>query len=128
MIAFALDELRNLMNFQKMLLYQRLGITDEQLAQFCQRASIVEFALFGSILRDDFRPESDIDILVTFAPDCKLSLLEFVGLEQDLVEWLDRPVDLVEKQVVEADFNEIRRAAILGHYQVIYESRSIVFA
>ncbi len=49
-------------NWQVMLLYQRLGVTAEQLAQFCQRASIVELALFGSILRDDFRPESDIDV------------------------------------------------------------------
>lgn len=109
-------------------LYQRLGITPEQLAEFCQNSQIIELALFGSILRDDFRPDSDIDILVTFSPDCSLSLLGFVGLEQTLEEWLHRKVDLVEKDTVKNDFNWLRREEILNTAEVIYESRSVLSA
>jgi hypothetical protein len=80
-----------------------LGITPTELAEFCQAAQITELALFGSILRDDFRPDSDIDILVTFTPDCKLDLMGFVQLEYDLEDWLHREVDLVSKRAVEDD-------------------------
>ena len=83
-------------------LYHRLGITPTELAQFCQTAQITELALFGSILRNDFRPDSDIDILVTFDPNCKISLLDFVRLEYDLEDWLHREVDLVEKKPLKA--------------------------
>ena len=102
------------------ILYSRLKITPTQLTEFCQNVQITELALFGSILRDDFRPDSDIDILVTFTPDCKISLLDFVRLEYDLEDWLHRKVDLVEKEAVENDFNWIRRREILNHYQVLY--------
>lgn len=108
------------------ILYQRLGITDRQLAEFCQKAQITEFALFGSVLRDDFRPDSDFDILVTFTPDCKFSLLDIVGLEYDLEDWLGRDVDLVEKLTVERDFNWLRRKEILDNHKVIYESRPVL--
>ncbi|MDA0268419.1 MAG: nucleotidyltransferase domain-containing protein [Cyanobacteria bacterium] len=107
-------------------LYHRLGITPAQLAEFCQNAQITELALFGSILREDFRPDSDIDILVTFTPDCNIDLMGFVGLEYDLEDWLHREVDLVEKETVEQDRNWIRRKEILNNHQVIYESRSLL--
>lgn len=109
-------------------LYHRLGITPAQLAQFCQTTHITELALFGSILRDDFRPDSDIDILVTFSPDCTIDLMGFVQLEYDLEDWLNREVDLVEKETVKQDRNWIRRKEILSNYQVIYESRSLLSA
>lgn len=107
-------------------LYRRLGITPVQLAEFCQNAQIMELALFGSILRDDFHSNSDVDILVTFIPDCKISLLEFVRLEHDLEDWLHRDVDLVAKRGVEQDRNWLRRKEILNNYQIIYESRSVL--
>lgn len=109
-------------------LYNRLGITPTELAEFCENAQITELALFGSILREDFRPDSDIDILVTFAPACKIDLLEFVRLEYDLEDWLHREVDLVEKEAVKKDRNWLRRKEILNNYQVLYESRSVLFA
>lgn len=109
-------------------LYNRLGITPTELAEFCENAQITELALFGSILREDFRPDSDIDILVTFAPACKIDLLEFVRLEYDLEDWLHREVDLVEKEAVKKDRNWLRRQEILNNYQVLYESRSVLFA
>ena len=107
-------------------LYHRLGLTPAQLAEFCQTAQITELALFGSILRDDFRPDSDIDMLVTFTPDCKIDLMGFVRLEYDLEDWLHRDVDLVSKRAVEQDRNWLRRKEILNNSQVIYESRSVL--
>ncbi|MEM6838586.1 MAG: nucleotidyltransferase domain-containing protein [Cyanobacteria bacterium P01_C01_bin.120] len=101
-------------------LYYRLGLTPNQLAKFCQQAQITEFALFGSILRDDFGDNSDVDILVTFAPDCNFSLLDFVGLEHDLEDRLHRKVDLVSKRAVQQDRNWLRRQEILHNSQVIY--------
>ena len=109
-------------------LYHRLGVTPAELAEFCQTAQITELALFGSILRDDFRPDSDIDMLVTFTPDSKISLLDFVRLEYDLEDWLHRDVDLVSKPAVEQDRNWLRRKEILNNFQVIYESRSVLSA
>lgn len=110
------------------ILYQRLGINPQKLQEFCQKAKISELCLFGSILRDDFTPDSDIDIIVTFNPDITMSLLQFVDLEYQLQDLLKRPVDLVEKTTVEKDFNWIRRQEILNNYQVIYESQSILSA
>lgn len=107
-------------------LYYRLGLTPHQLAKFCQQAQITELALFGSILRDDFGDHSDVDMLVAFAPDCNVSLLDFVGLEHHLEDWLQRKVDLVSKRAVEQDRNWLRRQEILQNTQVIYESRPVL--
>ena len=104
-------------------LYARLNTNPEDLCRFCDRSGIVELALFGSVLRDDFRPDSDIDVIVTFSSEVNLSLLGFVSLEQELEAFFGRKVDLVERSVVEADENWIRREAILGDSRVIYESR-----
>ncbi|KOR34582.1 hypothetical protein AM228_23115 [Planktothricoides sp. SR001] len=109
-------------------LYARLNITPEVLGCFCDRAGIVELGLFGSVLRDDFRVDSDIDVLVTFSSEVHLSLLDFVSLEQELEELFRRQVDLVEKSVVEADENWIRREAILKESRVIYESRCSIYS
>lgn len=65
-------------------LQTRLTIAPEQLAEFCQRRHIIELALFGSILREDFHANSDIDILVTFQPDTKTSLLDLVDMQYEL--------------------------------------------
>ena len=110
------------------ILYQRLGIEPKKLQEFCRTAKINELCLFGSILRDDFNPDSDIDILVSFNPEVNMSLLQFVDLEYQLEDLLKRQVDLLEKTTVEKDFNWIRRQEILNNYQVIYESKSILSA
>ncbi len=110
------------------ILYQRLGIKPNILQEFCRKAKISKLCLFGSILRDDFNPDSDIDILVTFNPDVNITFLQFVDLEYQLEDLLNRKVDLLEKTTVEKDFNWIRRQGILNNYQVIYESKSILSA
>jgi hypothetical protein len=58
----------------------RIKASSAQIAEFCQRWQIIEFALFGSILRDDFRPDSDIDVLLTFSPDSRWSLFDWVDV------------------------------------------------
>ena len=77
-------------------------------------------ALFGSILRDDFRPDSDVDILVTFSPDARVSLFDLVRMEDELTEIVGRKVDLLVKDAVLRSHNYIRRKAILGSAEVIY--------
>jgi predicted nucleotidyltransferase len=86
----------------------------DELAAFCRRWQITELALFGSALRDDFGPESDIDLLVSFAPNAGHSLLDIVQMEDELEEMLGREVDLVERAAIEKSDNWIRRRAILN--------------
>ena len=98
----------------------RMGISPNEIAAFCKRRQITELALFGSVLRDDFGPDSDIDVLVKFSPDAKLSFLALVQMEEELSEMLSRPVDLVEKIAVEKSPNWIRRKDILDSAKTIY--------
>ena len=101
---------------------ERLAITSDQLAEFCQRYAIRELALFGSALRDDFHANSDIDLLVSFQPNTKVSLIDLVDIEDKLKELFHRKVDLMTKKAIENSSNWIRREAILSTAQVIYES------
>lgn len=90
-----------------------IPIPHRQLVAFCQRWKIRELAVFGSVLRDDFSPQSDIDILVTFADDADWSLFDHVRMEQELESLLNRKVDLLTKSAVEQSTNSIRRDSIL---------------
>jgi len=104
-------------------LCDRLQLSPAQLETICQQWQITELALFGSILRDDFRPDSDVDILVTFTPDATVSLLDLVELQHQLADLLNREVDVIEKQTIEASPNWIRRKEILNTATVIYGTR-----
>jgi uncharacterized protein len=90
------------------------------IADFCHRWKVIEFALFGSALRDDFRPDSDIDVLVSFAPDASWRFYDLVSMQDELEAMFGRPVDLVEKRLVERSENYIRRKHILNHMETIY--------
>jgi len=98
----------------------RIDISSEQIADFCQRWMITEFGLFGSVLRDDFQPSSDVDVLVSFAPEARWSLFDLVEMENELSRLLKREVDLVEREAVVRSPNYIRRKNILQSAQVIY--------
>ena len=98
-------------------------LPEEKLVEFCQRWKVSELALFGSVLRDDFRPDSDIDVLITFAPDAKRGLMTLAKMNYELEDLLGREVDLVNKSAVETSHNWIRRNEILGTTQVIYIAR-----
>lgn len=94
-------------------------ITWEQQAidAFCQRWQVVELALFGSVLRDDFTPESDVDVLATFAPDAPWSYWDWGAMTEQLEAIFGRKVDLVEARSV---INPHRRRHILANRQVIH--------
>ena len=100
-----------------------LNLPAERIEQFCRRWQITELALFGSALRQDFRPESDVDLLVTFAADSRWSLLDIVRMEQQLKEIIGREVDLVERRAVELSENYIRRRHILDSAEPVYVAR-----
>jgi len=89
-------------------------------ADFCRRWRIRELALFGSALRDDFSDRSDLDLLVTFAPDADWSLLDHVRMQMELSDLLGRPVDLVSRRAIERSSNPIRRREILGTARIVY--------
>ena len=97
-----------------------IDIPRDQIADFCRRWKIAELALFGSVLRDDFRPDSDVDVLVTFATDAQWSLFDHVDMEDELKEILGRPVDLVNRRGIERSRNPFRRKAILESAQVVH--------
>jgi len=99
------------------MLPQNADIPAEKIEAFCRKWKVVEFALFGSILRDDFRPESDVDVLVELADDAPWSLFEWVDMIEELKAIFGRDVDLVEKSAIT---NPFRRKAILGNREVVY--------
>lgn len=85
------------------------------IADFCRRWRIVEMSLFGSALRPDFRPDSDVDLLVTFEPGTSWGFRQWMDMVEELEEMLGRRVDLVERRLVEQSENYIRRHHILAH-------------
>ena len=98
----------------------RIPLEREKIVDFCQRWKITEFALFGSVLRDDFRPESDVDVLVTFVPEARYSLFDLVDAQEELKEIFGREVDLVERPAIEKSENYIRRKHILASAETVY--------
>ena len=74
--------------------YHGIDISKERLAEFCRQNHITKLSLFGSILREDFRPESDVDMLVEFEPGHRIGYIGISGLELKLTEMLGRKVDL----------------------------------
>lgn len=103
---------------------KNIDLPIEQIKEFCDQWQITEFALFGSVLRDDFRPDSDIDVLVSFSPDAPWNLLDLVNIQHQLETIVGRKVDLVEKQVIEKSANWIRRKEILSTAQSLLLTKS----
>ena len=97
-----------------------LDTGQDELAAFCKRWRIAELALFGSVLRDDFGPESDVDVLVTFHPKAKHGLMGLVDMEEELRQLLGRKVDLVDRGAVERSRNYIRRRSILDSAETLH--------
>jgi predicted nucleotidyltransferase len=96
----------------------RIRFDREQLAQLCRRHRVRSLAFFGSALRDDFRPDSDVDMLVEFDRDAHPSLFDLAEMSEELKEIVGRDVDLVEKAGLR---NPFRRKAILSTAELVYE-------
>jgi len=96
---------------------ERITATPEQIAAFCQAHHIRWLALFGSVLRDDFRPDSDVDVLVTFVENAHWSLFDIVEMQDELKTIFGREVDIVEPDTIS---NPFRRRTILKDPEIIY--------
>ena len=97
-----------------------IPLDTERIAEYCRKWNITELALFGSVLRDDFRHESDVDVLVTLAQGHRWTLLDHVEMQEELSQIVGRKVDLVSRRGVERSRNYIRRKSILDSAQVLY--------
>jgi len=93
------------------------SISNEEIREFCQRWEIIEFSLFGSVLRDDFNEQSDIDVLVVFADGAEIGLFEIAQIKVELENLYGRSVDVIEKASLR---NPYRRDEILKTAQVLY--------
>jgi predicted nucleotidyltransferase len=103
-------------------------ISQQEITSFCQKWQIREFALFGSVVGDDFKPESDIDVLVSFTEKANWGLFDHAQMRLDLEAIFNRKVDLVTRRALEQSQNEILRERILNTAKTIYSDNEVVYA
>jgi len=101
----------------------QIHFSKQALEAFCRRWRIQELSIFGSALRADFGPESDVDVLVVFEPGARWTFQDWLQMIQELEAIFGRKVDLVERRLVEQSKNYIRRKHILSHLERIYVAR-----
>ena len=95
----------------------KIKVPQESLNEFCRRWDVRELALFGSVLRDDFRGDSDVDVLISFSDGARWSLYEWVDMAEELQEIFGREVDLLSRRSLR---NPFRRQEILSNQRVLY--------
>lgn len=98
----------------------RIKVPRDKIVEFCKKWKINDFSLFGSVLRDDFRPDSDVDVLVTFSDEAKHTLFDLVHMENELRDIFGRDVDIVSRRGIESSRNYIRKNAILNSAEAVY--------
>ena len=103
------------------------AVPDSEIARFCQRWHIRELAVFGSSLRSDYGPDSDVDILVTFSPDAEWGLLEHVQMQQELQTLFHSKVDLISKRALERSRNWLLRQEILSTAETLFPQRKVAY-
>jgi hypothetical protein len=112
-------------------IYQRLNLTSDKIAAFCEKWQIVELSLFGSVLRNDFRADgnnpSDIDVLYTSTPEARYGF-KFLDMKSELETLLNRKVDLISKRGIQSSRNPLRRQEILESAQRIYVKGSSIYS
>ena len=109
--------MRGLLWYNEAMKTSNIDIPIERIEAFCKKWKVREFSLFGSVLRDDFRPDSDVDVLLSFEPNDPWSYWDWPAITDDLVAIFGRKVDLVEKEALR---NPIRRKEILETRRVVY--------
>jgi predicted nucleotidyltransferase len=95
----------------------QIEIDKAGLADFCRRWKVAEFALFGSVLTDQFGPQSDVDVLITFAPDAEWGIFDLVDMSTELESAFGRRVDLVDSRGLR---NPFRRHSIQSSKRVVH--------
>ena len=98
----------------------RITIPHEEIVAFCLRNQILSLALFGSVLRDDFGPESDVDVLVDFAPEAVVGMLALGRMQRELSTLLTRPVDLVPRRGLKPRV----RDSVMASSEEVYAARA----
>lgn len=98
----------------------KLNFNREHLRRFCEERGIARLELFGSALRDDFRDDSDVDLLATLREDARPTLLDWADMQEKLAELFGRPVDLVSRRAIERSRNGYRKHAILSAATPLY--------
>jgi len=91
-----------------------------KIKEFCTRWKVISFSLFGSAINNEFRADSDVDVLLDFAPDQSLNLFDYVDMREELVEIFKRSVDLVNQKVLAKSNNQIKKDEIMNNSKVIY--------
>jgi uncharacterized protein len=91
-----------------------IEIPKERLREFCRKWKVTEFSLFGSVLRDDFKQDSDVDVMLSFAENARWTLFDLVDMQDELEAIFGRAVDVLTRRGVEDSHNPIRRSAILS--------------
>lgn len=99
---------------------EMISLARDSLPEFCRKWSITELSLFGSVLGSDFRPDSDVDVLVSFSDNVEWGLLDHARMQDELSKVFGRPVDLVTRRAIERSHNRIRREEILKTAEVLY--------
>ena len=98
----------------------KLNFNPERLSRFCRKRGIARLELFGSALREDFRDESDVDLLATLRTDAHPTLLDWADMQERLAELFGRPLDLVSRRAIESSRNRYRKHSILTTATPIY--------
>jgi uncharacterized protein len=94
----------------------RIEIPQDEISRFCRSHQILSLALFGSVLRDDFDADSDVDVLVEFEPDAEIGFIAFSRARRELGRLLQRPVDLVPRD----GLKPIIRESVLATAEEVY--------
>ena len=119
----------NLCTSSNVMQLKNINLPMAEIAQFCQKWNLTELALFGSVLRDDFKPDSsDVDVMIQYRPVSVPSYYDLDLMEEDLKAIFGRDVDVITRPSIENSANYLRRHEILSSAQVIYESRSSISA
>jgi predicted nucleotidyltransferase len=100
----------------------QVQLPKDRIVEFCKKWKIREFSLFGSVLRADFHPQSDIDVIVDFENDKAYSLLDLISMQDELETIFGRKIDLITRTALDQSRNYIRRKAIKSSMEVIYVS------
>ncbi len=91
-----------------------IEIPKEKLREFCRKWKVTEFSLFGSVLREDFSDDSDVDVMLTFSNEARWTLFDLVDMQDELETTFERSVDVLTRRGVEESLNRFRRTSILS--------------